>query len=194
MFEQILSLPQEKALYILKNIVKSNLSSLPAECVSKMFQMYSTAVAWAGMQKELLGLILQMLDYKSLLFVGGVSKYYHLQVWKPNNWKYVTVKRKGRNELCRQVFECSASSLRFVRSLHLENCRVTESAVVEFFASMPQLRSLSLIRITTTGPNLIEALIDSVPLLEILELEQYKEWKGFEEDTLEVMEQWNNVI
>jgi hypothetical protein len=86
--KQILSLPQDKALHI---FAKSQLLSIPAHYFSAMFQMYARMSRWSSMQADLLGLTLQMLDWKSLLSVSAVSKYYRLQVSKPNNWKNIKV-------------------------------------------------------------------------------------------------------
>jgi hypothetical protein len=191
MFKQILSLSRKEILNVIDRAVTPHLSLLPESSFSIMFQMFSKAVRWSSMQADLLGLTLQMLDWKSLLRVSSVSKYYHLQVLKPSNWKYIEFVRSGKNELCRRFFGSVGRSLRFVRSLHFDNCRLNESAVIQFFVPMSQLRDLHLICFPAICPTLIEILIRCCPLLETLRLCSNSEI--FKDDTLEAMKPSNNV-
>jgi hypothetical protein len=176
MLKQILSLSHEAILNIIQKAITPHVSLLPAVCFATMFQMYSIIARWSTMQADLLGLILQMLDWKSLLSVSSVSKYYHLQVLKPNNWKYVTIVFRGKATYVSETFfRCAVRSLRFVRSLNVEECGLTECTVMKLLSSWSLLRNLSLICIAAgaIGPSLIRKLIRCCPLLESLQLEQY---------------------
>jgi hypothetical protein len=198
MLKQILSLSHKEISKIFKTIITSHLphfSKLPSLIFSEMFQMYSKAVRWSSMAADLLGLTLQMLDWKSLLSVSAVSKYYHLQVWKPNNWKNIKIVRKGVVQLCGKFYRSVGNSFCLVRSLHFENYHLSGQGIIKFVSSMTQLRNLSLISFAPISPRLIETLIRSAPCLEILELEKYRHpsYTGFTNETLEAMQPKTNV-
>jgi hypothetical protein len=101
-----------------------------------------------------------MLEYKSLLSVSGASKYYRLQSLKANNWKNIEVVRQGENGLSATFLLSAGRSLRFIRALHVEDCRASHPSVISVFSvSMIYLRHIKFIGVNGVDKNFMEQLI-----------------------------------